>query len=124
MLLALLSACAESQKKSVVAGAGESNCVAAYLTGAELQLETDSQRAEITRALRDMLEKSPEQLKASRYADYQGRPGAWSAVELLRRYFVPDRPRSLNEECFYRDVSEARAAIQKHLNALRTTVKP
>jgi hypothetical protein len=96
------------------------NCVAAYLAEADLQFETDEQRAEITRALREMLTKSPEELKSVRYADYTGKAGSWSARQLLERYFLSSSHAVFDEDCFYRDVSapEARNALQKRLDDL------
>lgn len=101
-------------------GLRDRNCVAAYLSGAQQQLETEGQLKEIERALEDMLNKPPGQLRLVRYADYEGRPGQWTAVQLLHRYFVPTRD-LLEEDCFYREVSapESRAAIKQQLELLR-----
>jgi hypothetical protein len=93
------------------------NSVAAFLNRAERQAETDEQRAEIQRALRDMLVKPPAQLRQIRYADYAGQESKWSITELLQHYFVPNPPAALDEERFYRDVRApaAHAAIQLQL---------
>jgi hypothetical protein len=67
-----------------------------------------------------MLELSPAALRSRRYPDYQGRPGAWSAPELLRRHFVPQPGRSLTDADFFRDVAApaARNALRQQLDAL------
>jgi hypothetical protein len=97
-----------------------SNSVAAFFSHAERQAETDDQRREIQRALRDMLGKTPAELRQLRYADYEGKPQAWSVTELLQRYFVPRPPMKLSEERFYKDVTapNARAAIRRQLDAV------
>jgi len=94
------------------------NSIAAFLKNAERQSETDDQRREIQRALRDMLDKSADELRQVRYADYGGTANAWSITELLRHYFVPNPPAALDEKRFYEDLGEpaARAAIQHQLD--------
>ncbi len=109
----------------VLAGCGNSsprtNVVAAYLDHADRQYETSGQRDEIVRALRDMLDRSPSELRARRYADYEGHAGAWPVTTLLEKYFVPTGAvRTLPEDAFYRDVGkpEAKAAIRGQLSTL------
>ena len=94
------------------------NTVAAYLKNAERQSETDEQRKDIQRALRDMLDKSPAELRQMRYPDYAGHANAWSITQLLQHYFVPNPPAALDEQRFFEDVRapEARAAIQHQLD--------
>ncbi len=99
----------------------EPNVVAEFLTNADRQYETEDQRAEIIRAFDDMLQKPPAELRQQRYADYTGNRRAWPVTTLLERYFVPNPLRSLDPATFYSDVAqpEARAAIRRHLSALR-----
>ena len=94
------------------------NSVAAFLNNAERQSETGEQRKEIQRALRDMLDKSPSELREMRYADYAGKANAWSITELLPHYFVPNPPAALDQRRFFEDVRAppARAAIQRQLD--------
>jgi hypothetical protein len=70
------------------------NPIVAYLRGAELQCEDDSQRANIRRALDDLATLPIAELRARRYADYQGAPGAWDLPRVLRSHFVPDDQRN------------------------------
>jgi hypothetical protein len=93
------------------------NSVAAFLTNAERQSETDEQRREIQRALRDMLDEPVAELRQKRYADYEGQPNKWSINELLQHYFVPNPPAVLDGQRFFQDVRApaARAAIQHQL---------
>ena len=96
----------------------ETNLVADFFSHADRQYETAAQRAEIIRALRDMLTKSAYDLRTQRYADYQGAKDAWSLTDLIQRYFVPSQPvADWTEDRFYRDVSkpEAQDAIRKQL---------
>lgn len=94
------------------------NSVAAFLKDAERQSETDRQRKDIQRALRDMLDKSPIELRQMRYPNYAGQANAWSITELLQHYFVPYPPAALDERRFFQDVRApaARAAIQRQLD--------
>jgi len=88
------------------------NSVAAFLNHAERQAETDEQRREIQRALRDMLEKSPAELRRMRYADYTGEADKWSISQMLQHYFVPNPPAALDEQRLFQEVRApaARAA--------------
>ncbi len=92
----------------------------AYLEGAERQSESDDQRREIRRALQDMLDLDPKALAARRYADYQLRPGRWTAIQVLERYCVPGTRTALGPATFYDDVKKpaAQEAVRKHLAAL------
>ena len=96
------------------------NSVAAFLTNAEKQAETDDQRTEIQRALHDMVDKPPAELRRMRYADYTGKVNQWSIIQLLVHYFVPNPPAALDETKFYQDVQApaARAAIRRQLDEL------
>jgi hypothetical protein len=115
-----LAACKTAPEKSAAPLRAEPNCVADFLAVADRQSETDEQRAEIAQALRDMLSKSPEELQAARYADYQGKPGVWSARQVLERYFLSSFHGVFDDNCFYRDVSApaARDALKKRLDDL------
>ena len=98
----------------------KTNIVVAYLAEAERQSETDDQRQEIEKALRDMLTLSPGELRKRRYADYQGNPQKWSVTTLLTRYFVPDSLFQIEEDRFYEDVSDSTAQeiTRRQLEAL------
>lgn len=109
---------------STGAYSAQPNSVSTYLQGAELQVETPAQRMELRRVLQDLLTEmpgDPEWLARRRYADYQGREGAWSAPMLLGKYIVPKTPSHLDEKTFYRDVqtAEAQAEVRKWIDALR-----
>jgi hypothetical protein len=101
------------------------NSVAAFLKNAERQSESDDQRREIQRALRDMLDKPPAELRRMHYADYSGSADAWPVTELLMRYFVPNPPAALDDDRFYQDVRapEARDAIQHQLDEVTQALK-
>lgn len=96
------------------------NSIASFLKNAERQTETDEQRREVQRALHDMLEKSPGELRAIRYADYAGQANKWSVIQLLQHYFVPNPPSTLDEARFFEEVGspQAREAIQRQLEAV------
>jgi hypothetical protein len=96
--------------------------VADFFSHADRQYETAGQQAEIIRALRDMLNKSAQELRSQRYADYQGVHDAWSLTELTRSYFVPSQPfPDWTEDTFYREVSkpEAQDAIRRQLAGIQ-----
>ncbi len=97
------------------------NVVAAYLQGAERQVETSGQRDEIRKALGDLLALSPVEAQSRRYADYQGNAGAWTSMQLLQRYYLPTKPVALAEDRFYRDVGapEGRTALERCLAELK-----
>ena len=96
------------------------NVVAAYLNGAERQTETDQQRQDIGRALNDLLGLSSAELRARRYPDYQGKPEAWTAAELIQKYYVPVNAMKLDEDRFYRDAGlpAGRAVLERCLKEL------
>jgi len=123
--MAILVACAYCACSPAAPSATHANTVAVYLDGAERQSETDLQRREIQRALHDMLEKSPAELRQVRYADYSGEVGRWSVTELLRHYFVPRAGVALDERRFFEEFREpaARAVIQRQLDAVNRTLQ-
>ncbi len=126
-MTALLTACVLSActPGTPSRSADSGNSVAAFLGNAERQAETDEQRREIQRALQDMRDKTPAELRQMRYADYAGKTGAWSITHLLRRYFVPNPPTTLDETRFFEDVRApaARAAIQHQLDAVNRALQ-
>lgn len=87
-------------------GRNQADQLAAYLTGAEIQAETDEQRATLRLAFDDMLTKRPDQLRAARY-------GSKPLPAFIRAHVVPTRPVPVEDEEFYRGASTAavRAAI-------------
>lgn len=98
----------------------ELNQVVLCLDGAERQSETDEQRQEILRALEDLRALDPATLKRRRYADYDNTPGRWTLVELLRKYFVPRKPCSIDETLYVDAQSKrAREVVEQQMRALR-----
>jgi len=125
LLVSTLVGCSREQSSSSPQVSQSENSVVAFLRNAERQSETDDQRKEIQRALRDMLERSPVELKRLRYADYGGQPNVWSVTQLLQHYFVPSPLATLDEERFFQDFSspEAREVIKQQLDAVTTALK-
>ena len=103
---------------------GGPNTVVAYLQGADQQFENASQGREIEKALNDMLSLGPDELRKRRYADYQMEPGTWTITDILRKYFLPQKPTGLDEDRFYKDVAkpEAKAVIREHLRAVKEAI--
>lgn len=89
--------------------AEDDNRVVQYFTGAERQVETDGQKEEIRHVLRDLLSLPAAQVKDRRYADYEGKAGAWTAPQLLEKYYVPAKPMGLDNARFYQDIETPRA---------------
>lgn len=100
----------------------EPNNLVRYFNGAELQVETDDQRAEIERALTDLLKLAPRELKEKRYANYTGKLKQWTLLTLLQKYYVPgSAPDVLGTEAkLYADAQarEAKTVIRKLLKEL------
>jgi hypothetical protein len=72
-----------------------------FLHGAEIQAETQAQRDEIARAMNDMATLPPAVLREKRYGDYQGNPGKWTLLELLKHYVVPQGRVHLTDEILF-----------------------
>ena len=91
--------------------------VASYLTGAEIQTETDDQRAEVRTALADMLMLTADELQAKRYADFAGVANKRTLVELISNHLLPSAPRLLDAATFFADVKslEAQSAVRAKL---------
>lgn len=101
------------------------NPVANYLRGAELQCETDEQRANIVTALNDALTLPGDSLAARRYKNYQGQESQWDLPTLLYRHFVPDHAGAVLGDHFYRDVKakEAQKVIQQIIQRIQKGAK-
>ena len=84
--------------------AGRGNAVAKFLENAEVQYEGDAQKANLTSALKDILALNAQDLRARRYADYEGRPNQWDLPTLFQRHFVPDDQSKTLGEHFYEDI--------------------
>jgi hypothetical protein len=84
--------------------------LAQYLDQAEIQAETDEQRAALRQALDDMLRQPPEQLRTARYGVEQR-----TLPELLRAHLVPAGPVAVEDDEFYTQAQDARvkAAIAR-----------
>jgi hypothetical protein len=109
------------REPAIAVSTGPVNVVAAFLGNADRQTENKDQRREIARALHDMLDATPQQLRVQLYADYQGRNAVWPITNLLKAYFVPKPPSGLEPEAFFRDVAkpEARKAVEAQLASLQ-----
>ena len=114
----------ESHSPALVPLSSE-NLVVSLLKSAERQAETDEQRREIQRGLRNMLDQSPSELQKMRYADYAGQANVWSITQLLQHYFVSNSRVALDDARFFRDVRapEARAAIQHQLDEVSRALR-
>jgi hypothetical protein len=123
--LALLAACSPRTDPappaaSIAAPAAPASALPAadnrlvqLLQGAEIQAETDAQRAELRRALQDLRDKPPAELAAARYAGLDGTPGQRSLAEVLRAHVVPAQPVEmlLDELIAGREGAAGRAAL-------------
>ena len=100
--------------------AGKPNQVVEYLDGAERQAETDEQRRELLRALEDLRTLDPATLKQRHYADYEDKPGQWTLVQVLQKYFVPRKPCAIDEGLYWDAQSKrAREVVEQQARALR-----
>lgn len=107
-------------QQAMTPSATAANSVVDYFAEAEIQAETDEQRAELRRALADMLALTVAELQTRRYADYDGTKGVRSLPELLSAHLVPTRPQVIVPVRFFADmkVPDAQAAIRKKLREL------
>ena len=107
LIVCLLAACADAGSEHL----------AKYLEGAEIQAETQEQRAVLAQALSDMLRLPPTGLRAARYG-----PDNRPLPDLLRAHLVPSEPVPLDDEEVYSQAGEprARAAIE----SLRIKLSP
>lgn len=117
-VLALLAACSprsDPAPPTAPASALQAadNRLVQLLQGAEIQAETDAQRAELRRALQDLRDKPPAELAAARYAGPDGTPGQRSLAELLRAHVVPAQPAEMVLEDLIagREAAAGRAAL-------------
>jgi hypothetical protein len=119
----VIAACAHDGARGSAAYHPEShepNQVVECLAGAERQAETDEQRQEILRALEDLGTLDPATLKQRRYADYDNTPGQWTLVQVLRKYFVPQKPCAIDEAIYLDAQSKAaRDVLEQQMRALR-----
>lgn len=118
--LVLFLACSHTTGRGT-APAQETNQVVRFLDQADRQSETDEQRREILRALVDLRTLDAVALKRRRYADYGNKPGQWTLVQLIQKYFVPPQPCSIDEEAFYRHAQtpQARKVVEQQIRALQ-----
>ncbi len=100
------------------------NVVVKYFNNSEVQAENDAQRCEIRRVLIDMLQKPENELRTSKYRDYQGNVDRRDIIQLIRAHFVPDRPQALKLESFLADVkkTDAQQAIQNKLTEIEKNI--
>jgi inorganic pyrophosphatase/exopolyphosphatase len=98
----------------------DGNAVLEYLTGAEIQYETEEQKQNIVQALRDMSELSAEELSRKRYKDYSGKPGGWDLQTLLYRHVVPKKQEDTLGADFYEELKSKRVkeGIERLLDEL------
>lgn len=83
---------------------------AKYLEGAEIQAETDAQRAVLAQALEDMATLQAEGLRGKRYG-----PDQKPLAALLRAHLVPAGPVAVEDDQFVTQAGEpeVRAAVEK-----------
>lgn len=86
--------------------------LARYLEHAEIQAETDTQRATLSQAFEDMLRLEPENLRTARYG-----PEQRTLAALLRAHLVPSEPVAVEDEEFYTQARDAR--VQAAIGPLR-----
>lgn len=104
--------------------APSANPIVRYLRGAELQAEDEAQVANIHRAFEDLVALPTAELRARRYADYQGTPGAWDLPRVIRSHFVPESRENAgivdDPDAFWAaaDSDEVRALAREMLRAL------
>lgn len=109
-----------SQNKSAWPTSKPTPNVIDYLSGAQLQAEDATQRREVLRGLEDVLQKTPLELRKSRYTCNTQPRTSCTLLELLSKHFVPSHPAALDPESFYSEITSpaARTIIQTHRDVL------
>lgn len=95
------------------AAPAQENRLVRLLHAAEIQAETDEQRAELRRALQDLRDKPRPALDLARYAAADGQPDQRRLLEVLRAHVVPPAPVELDLDALVagRDEPAGRAAL-------------
>ena len=96
------------------------NALVGYLRGAEVQAETDGQRATLRQALHDLQTLPAAELRAARYAAADGRAAQRDLVQVLRAHVVPPAPQAIEIEQLLQDreTDAGRAALRETLATL------
>lgn len=102
------------------------NAVATYFNGAEVQAETDAQRAELRKAFADMLTLPVDDLRIKRYADFAGSANQRTVVELIANHVVPSTPQTLDASVFFAEVKspQTQIALRAKLDELNKSSAP
>ena len=102
-----------------------SDALVRLLRGAEIQAETDAQRAELRRALQDLRDRPPAELAALRYAGADGTPGQRSLAEVLRAHLVPAQPMAVEIDALVagRAGADGRAALDETIARIGAPAK-
>ncbi|MCW5665737.1 MAG: hypothetical protein KIT35_18055 [Piscinibacter sp.] len=103
----------------------QADALVALLRGAEIQAETDAQRAELRRALQDLRDRPLAELQGARYAGPDGTPGQRGLADLLRAHLVPAQPAAIELEALVaaRAVPEARALLDETIARIGAAAK-
>jgi hypothetical protein len=119
------TATATAAPSAPAASAVVGNAVVDYFAKAEVQAETDAQRAELRRALADLLNLGDAELRAARYASFSGQPGQRDLVKLLHGHVVPASPETLTIDLVLatRASPQARAAVKALLDGIDAAPK-
>lgn len=109
----------------VAAPQARGDSVVRLLRNAELQTETDTQRAELRRALQDLRDLPPAELRAARYAGPDGTPGQRSLAEVLRAHVVPAQPAAIDIDALVaaRAAPEGRALLDETIARIGAPAK-
>lgn len=91
-----------------------------YLKGAELQIETVDQALELQRALNDLLKLPCNEINQKTYANYQMEPNKWSLQRIIRAYYVPSKPISIEPHSFCTDSKKKNSVseIKQRINEI------
>lgn len=80
------------------------NAVVAILQDVEINYETPVQLKQICAALEDMATLSASDIQKKRYADFNGKQGEWTLLQVLYAYFLPTQ--KVNLQNFYDDIEK------------------
>jgi len=118
MLTACSSGANDQSRPNAVEEKEGGALIVTFLGAAQLQIETDNQRAELNRVLQDLATLSPKELASKRYADYKGTPNRWTALQILRAYYYSPSPPPPSDDALYAELSNSavRSTIRRFAN--------
>lgn len=100
------------------------NTIVAILQDVEINYETPVQLKQICTALNDMATLSASDIQKRRYADFNGKQGEWTLLQVMYAYFLPTQ--KVNLQNFYEDIEQplSREIVRETLKDMQEYCAP